>query len=126
MKKFLLCSLITLLVLAVTGVSFSEEGGTKKILKEGLVGAGAGAVGGAASGAKGGELWKGALAGAGVNIVGSAILDSLTGEKVGSTEKVDKMDSRGAYKEGYGEGFTSGYKQGYNEGFKEGVKTASE
>ena len=42
----------------------------RDLLKEGLLGAGAGAVGGLASGAKGGDVWKGALAGAGVNIVG--------------------------------------------------------
>ncbi len=48
------------------------------IIKSGLLGAGAGALGGAASGAKGSDVWKGALAGAGVNIIGGALLDSIT------------------------------------------------
>ena len=50
---------------------------SQDLLRQGLLGAGAGAVGGAASGAKGRDIWKGALAGAGVNIVGGALLDSM-------------------------------------------------
>jgi hypothetical protein len=48
------------------------------ILKSGLLGAGAGAVGGAASGAKGRDVWKGALAGAAVNVVGGALLEAMS------------------------------------------------
>lgn len=94
------------------------------LLKEGLLGAGAGAVGGAASGAKGGDLWKGALAGAGVNIVGGALLDSMSGEKVSTTQQVDRMDSRSAYSDGYQDGYSNGYKKGYTDGYKDGMKEA--
>lgn len=95
---------------------------TRNILKEGLLGAGAGAVGGAASGAKGKDLWKGALAGAGVNVVGGALLDSLSGEKVEDVKSVDNSNSRDAYSDGYQDGYRNGYKAGYTEGYKEGLK----
>ena len=91
------------------------------VLKQGLLGAGAGAVGGAASGAKGGDLWKGALAGAGVNVVGGALLDSISGEKVEDVNNVSQQ-SRGAYGDGYEEGYQNGYKQGYTSGLKDGMK----
>jgi len=92
------------------------------LLKEGLLGAGAGAVGGAASGAKGGDIWKGALAGAGVNIVGGALLDSISGEPVRSESHVQKMPSKDAYNSGYQDGYTNAYKAGYMEGYKTGIK----
>jgi len=94
------------------------------VLKQGLLGAGAGAVGGAASGAKGGDLWKGALAGAGVNVVGGALLDSISGEKVENVNNVSQQSSRGAYGDGYEEGYQNGYKQGYTQGIKDGMKEA--
>jgi len=55
--------------------------GTTDILKDGLLGGASGAVGGAASGAKSGELWKGALAGAATNVVGGALIDTISGKK---------------------------------------------
>lgn len=94
------------------------------ILKQGLLGAGAGAAGGAVSGGKGGDLWKGALAGAGVNVVGGALLDSISGEKVENTQKVDNMDARSAYQDGYQDGYGNGYKKGYTDGYKDGMKEA--
>ena len=92
------------------------------ILKQGLLGAGSGAVGGAASGAKGGDLWKGALAGAGVNIVGGALLDSISGQKVQETRTVDNMSSQTAYSDGYQAGYENAYKAGYTEGYREGLQ----
>ena len=47
----------------------------KKILKQGLLGAGTGAI---AAGASGGSAGKGALIGAGTNVIGGALLDTLT------------------------------------------------
>ncbi len=115
--------LFSVILIGLIGpVSFAQNNGANKILREGLLGAGAGAVGGAASGAHGGDLWKGALAGAGVNIVGGVLLDSLSGEQVGTVKEVDSMSSQSAYKEGYSEGFQMGYKQGYKEGIKEGME----
>ncbi len=54
---------------------YSQDEQNKKILKEAVVGAGVGAV---AAGASGGSAGKGALIGAGTNVIGSAVLDTLT------------------------------------------------
>ena len=53
-----------------------QEDGSRKILKQGLLGAGVGAISASASGGKAG---KGALKGAGTNILGSELLDTLAG-----------------------------------------------
>ena len=117
----------TSLIIAITiiAVLFAQQvfasSGSSDILKQGLLGAGAGAVGGAASGAKGGDLWKGALAGAGVNVVGGALLDSMSGKQVDNTQRVDSVDSRTAYSDGYQAGYGNGYKEGYTTGYKEGL-----
>jgi hypothetical protein len=92
------------------------------LLRQGLLGAGSGAVGGAASGAKGKDVWKGALAGAGVNIIGGALLDSMSGEKVSNVEEVDSTNPRTAYSDGYEAGYGNGYKKGYTDGYKDGLK----
>ncbi len=52
-----------------------QEDPNKKILKQGLLGAGVGAV---SAGASGGSAGKGALIGAGTNVIGGALLDTLT------------------------------------------------
>lgn len=52
-----------------------QESGTQKVLKQGLLGAGTGAI---ASGMSGGNAGKGALIGAGTNIIGGALLDAIT------------------------------------------------
>jgi len=52
------------------------EDPNKKILKQGLLGAGTGAI---AASASGGNAGKGALIGAGTNVIGGALLDTLTG-----------------------------------------------
>ena len=119
MKK--ICVIILIVgFLAVSFLSYAAQKDSSDILKEGVLGAGAGAVGGLASGAKGGNVWKGALAGAGVNIVGGALLDSMSGKKVESVEHVQSMGPQKAYSEGYKEGFHNGYTQGYTQGYKEG------
>ncbi|PIU40295.1 MAG: hypothetical protein COT00_02400, partial [Candidatus Omnitrophica bacterium CG07_land_8_20_14_0_80_50_8] len=53
-----------------------QEDPNKKILKQGLLGAGVGAISASASG---GSAGKGALIGAGTNVIGGALLDTLTG-----------------------------------------------
>ncbi|MDD4013155.1 MAG: hypothetical protein PHW14_03065 [Candidatus Omnitrophica bacterium] len=117
-------SLIVLFCLIPVSTAFCQTSDSRDLLREGLLGAGAGAVGGAASGAKGSNVWKGALAGAGVNIVGGALLDSLSGEKVSSVEDVDSSTPRDAYGEGYQDGYNNGYKTGYTDGYKDGVRDA--
>lgn len=52
-----------------------EESSSSKILKQGLLGAGTGAI---ASGASGGNAGQGALIGAGTGIIGGMLLDSMT------------------------------------------------
>lgn len=52
-----------------------QESGSSKILKQGLVGAGTGAL---ASGMSGGSAGKGALIGAGTSVIGNALLDTIT------------------------------------------------
>ncbi len=52
-----------------------RESGTQKVLKQGLLGAGTGAI---ASGASGGNAGTGALIGAGTSVIGGALLDTLT------------------------------------------------
>jgi hypothetical protein len=52
-----------------------QESSTQKVLKQGLVGAGTGAI---AAGTSGGNAGKGALIGAGTGVIGGALLDMLT------------------------------------------------
>jgi hypothetical protein len=118
MKKIFIIFLV-FIFLAATKIAFAED---RDILREGFLGAGAGAIGGLASGAKGRNVWKGALAGAGVNVVGGALLDSMSGEHVENVKTVQSMPAQDAYASGYKEGFSNGYKQGYTEGYKDGVK----
>ncbi len=122
MRRILIVILIATFVLTSSICYAAEKKTSSDLLKEGLLGAGAGAVGGLASGAKGGDVWKGALAGAGVNIIGGALLDSISGEKVESVQNVESMNSQTAFGAGYKEGFNNGYKQGYTQGYKEGLK----
>lgn len=81
--KFLLaivatiCFVSTPARLMAQGQDYSgNEDPNKKILKQGLLGAGTGAI---AAGASGGNAGKGALIGAGTNVIGGALLDTLTG-----------------------------------------------
>ena len=52
-----------------------QQSGSSQIIKQGLIGAGTGAI---ASGASGGDAGKGALIGAGTAVIGSALLDAAT------------------------------------------------
>lgn len=53
----------------------AQESSSSKMLKQGLLGAGTGAI---AAGASGGKAGQGALIGAGTGILGSMLLDSMT------------------------------------------------
>ncbi|MDD5437263.1 MAG: glycine zipper family protein [Candidatus Omnitrophica bacterium] len=52
-----------------------QESGTQKVLKQGLLGAGTGAI---AAGTSGGNAGQGALIGAGTGVIGGALLDAIT------------------------------------------------
>ena len=54
---------------------YTQDEQNKKVLKQAVLGAGTGAI---AAGASGGSAGKGALIGAGTNVIGGAILDTLT------------------------------------------------
>jgi hypothetical protein len=121
--KCIMAGLMSATVISLFSIGVvSADSSSSDILKQGLLGAGSGAVGGAASGAKGGDLWKGALAGAGVNVVGGALLDSISGQKVAETKTVDNMSSQNAYSDGYQSGYANAYKAGYTQGYKEGLQ----
>lgn len=69
---------ITILFISIFFVTFvyaQDDDATRNILKQGLLGAGTGAI---ASSASGGDAGKGALIGAGTNVIGSALLDAIT------------------------------------------------
>jgi hypothetical protein len=120
--KLIVLSIVVFLCVSAANAS----NGSSKILKEGLLGAATGAI---ASEASGGKAGKGALIGAGVNVVGGALLDSLSGEKVGEVREVREMSSTNAfeqgYQKGYEQGLQEGYTQGYNSGFTRGYEAGS-
>ncbi|MBD3379006.1 MAG: hypothetical protein GF408_00895 [Candidatus Omnitrophica bacterium] len=106
-------------IVALVGYPAFSEDGARNILEKGLLGAGAGAAGSAAGG---GDAGTGALVGAGVNIVGDALVDSLSGQKVDSVSRVRRLTPEQAYSRGYNEGYNNGFKEGYTSGYQEGVK----
>jgi hypothetical protein len=114
--------LIVAVFLFVSFLNFGlcAEDTAQKLLKQGLLGAATGAV---ASGASGGKAGKGALVGAGVNIVGGMLIDAMTGEKVEKVESVEGMGSTEAFQRGYQAGYQQGFEKGYNEGFSAAQKT---
>ena len=60
----------------IAGSAYSQDDeSTRNILKNGLLGAGTGAI---AAGASGGNAGQGALIGAGTNVIGGALLDMIT------------------------------------------------
>ena len=154
MKKIAISLFVLVLTVSFALPCSAGEDFFMQILKEGLVGAGAGAVGGAASGAMGRDIWKGALAGAGVNIVGGALLDSITNQTTYQTQRSYRVQPQqyyytaqpqtytvqiqsspvyasqpsyntgSTYEEGYQAGYYAGYKAGYTAGFKDGVREA--
>lgn len=76
-KKIIRSFLVMLLALVfISSVAYAQDDeGTKKVLKNGLLGAGTGAI---AAGASGGNAGQGALIGAGTGAIGGALLDAVT------------------------------------------------
>jgi len=100
----------------VAPVLAAEE--SRGILKEGLLGAATGAI---ASSASGGKAGKGALIGAGVNVIGGALLDTVTapsGQQQQQQVQQVQPQAVGAvsYQQGYNDGFQTGYEKGYAAG----------
>jgi gas vesicle protein len=68
-------SVTALFFFLISNVAYGDEEGTRNVLKQGLLGAGTGAI---ASGASGGNAGTGALIGAGTGVIGGALLDAIT------------------------------------------------
>lgn len=66
----------SLAIMLLTSLAYGDDEATRNVLKQGLLGAGTGAI---AAGASGGKAGQGALIGAGTAIIGSALLDAVTG-----------------------------------------------
>lgn len=75
-KSLLIIITIILSAALMTGSAFSQtDESTKNVLKNGLLGAGTGAI---AAGTSGGNAGTGALVGAGTGVIGGALLDMIT------------------------------------------------
>jgi len=145
MKKLIILTVVFSLMFVVPG--FAQRSSVD-ILRAGLLGAGSGAVGGLASGADGNDIWKGALTGAGVNIIGGVLLDMIT---EGSTaaqpaqrtvyvqqprayaqpqatyypqtyqQAQPAYSQQSEYQSVYEQAYAAGYKAGYVDGYRDGV-----
>ena len=119
----ILCAVVALAFTLglIAPVCFADEA-SNKVLKEGLLGAATGAV---AAGASGGKAGKGALIGAGVNVVGGALLDTVTSPSSPQPQQVQTVPVQtvtvpvqqpDSYQAGYQKGFQDGYEKGYSAG----------
>ena len=81
-RKISAVSAITLFFFFVANAAHGDEEGTRNVLKQGLLGAGTGAI---ASGASGGNAGTGALIGAGTGVIGGALLDAITAPPASSS-----------------------------------------
>lgn len=84
-KKISVVSIMTLFLFLIANAAHSDEEGTRNVLKQGLLGAGTGAI---ASGASGGNAGTGALIGAGTGVIGGALLDAVTAPPASSSRPV--------------------------------------
>ena len=131
-------SVLVMIVFILASFSAAAYADGIAILRQGLLGAGTGAIATAATGGKGDHVWKGALIGAGVNVVGGALLDVLTGERVGTVAYAQPSQQvvyvqqaqpaiiqyqarrpransvqRRIYRQGFRDGYDRGYQNGY-------------
>lgn len=67
--------ILAIVCLFAASLAYGVEEQTKNVLKQGLLGAGTGAI---AAGASGGKAGQGALIGAGTAVIGGALLDTIT------------------------------------------------
>ncbi len=81
-KKISIVSMMALISFFAVNTAYSVDDGTKNVLKQGLLGAGTGAI---ASGASGGNAGTGALIGAGTGVIGGALLDAITAPSASSS-----------------------------------------
>ncbi len=118
MKVIITIVVTALLIVTICNIGQCDDKTAQRLLKQGLLGAATGAVSSEVSGGKAG---KGALVGAGVNIVGGMLFDAMTGERVEKVEAVEGMGSTEAFQRGYQAGYQQGFEKGYNQGYQSGV-----
>ena len=75
MNKIITIAIIGIFCFGMTGNVYCQDDSTRNVLKQGLLGAGTGAI---AAGASGGKAGQGALIGAGTGVIGSVLLDAIT------------------------------------------------
>jgi len=76
MRKIISATIIMLTIALIAGLACGQDDDTtRNVLKQGLLGAGTGAI---AAGASGGDAGKGALIGAGTGAIGGILLDAIT------------------------------------------------
>lgn len=111
MRVVICLILLSALVAFIAVPAMTAEDASRKIIKQGLVGAATGAV---ASEVSGGKAGKGALVGAGTNIIGGALVDVLLPEQTPAAPEGAKFQ----------DGYTQGYQDGYQSGYQAGLKAA--
>ena len=108
--RVLICLILVGALIGLIAVPTLEaQDASRKIIKEGLVGAATGAI---ASEASGGKAGKGALVGAGTSIIGGALVDVLI------PEQTPTAPSGATFQDGYTRGYQDGYQSGYQAGLK--------
>ncbi len=118
MKAIITIVVAALLIVTICNIGQCGEKIAQKLLRQGLLGAATGAV---ASEVSGGKAGKGALVGAGVNIIGGMLFDAMTGERVEEVKAVEGMGSTEAFQRGYQAGYQQGFEKGYGEGYQTGL-----
>jgi len=121
--KTLVFILSICMVLALTVPGFAAGKSNRNILKEGLLGAATGAI---AADQSDGKAGKGALIGAGTNVVGGALLDVIMPDDpaAGAPAAAPAPAVRGAVPQDlYQQGYQAGYQEGFKAGYAEGLKT---
>ncbi|MDP3790994.1 MAG: glycine zipper family protein [Candidatus Omnitrophota bacterium] len=94
MKIKYIATIITVLLstaLISSSAYSQDDDATRNILKQGLLGAGTGAI---ASGASGGNAGTGALIGAGTGVIGGALLDMMTAPPARSTRRAPAQQAQ--------------------------------
>lgn len=122
------------LVLGAPHAYAENDDAAKQILQQGLFGAGIGAIAAKTSGGKAG---KGALVGAGSNILGNILVGSLQGQNSSlpqrrSTYRDDYYDrdpypkrprrSRNFDQFSYDKGYREGYREGYEVAYRDSMR----
>jgi len=88
---FVVIAALFFVAVIASSVYSQDNDATRNILKQGLLGAGTGAI---ASGASGGNAGTGALIGAGTGVIGSALLDAMTAPPARTTRRVPAQQAQ--------------------------------